>query len=147
VRVLEDAPVGRFMESVTLKTDDPGWPEIRVPINVLVKADVFVNPEQVNFGEVDKAALTRTPRLVDLQTQTFLVKRRQGPFRITDVSCDAEGVKVRQSPTDQESDVFQFDIAPDPDALKRGSLQGTIRIRTSDSRFPELVVPVTGIVR
>ena len=39
---------GRFMESVILHTDAPGNETMQVPVNVLVKTDVYANSETVD---------------------------------------------------------------------------------------------------
>ncbi|MPY89436.1 MAG: hypothetical protein GEU99_16095 [Luteitalea sp.] len=147
VRVPENAPVGRVMESLTVRTDHPERPEIIVPVNVLVKEDVYANPEEADFGGIDRAALARTPAVLDLMKQVFMVKRRQGPFQLTSVSCDIPGVKVAYSPTEKESAIFKFEVGLEPSRLMPGPLVGTISIRTSDERFPEIAVPVRGLVR
>lgn len=147
VRVPENAPVGRVMESLTVRTDHPERPEIVVPVNVLVKEDVYANPEEVDFGGIDRAALARTPAVLDLMKQVFLVKRRQGPFQLTSVSCDIPGVQVAYAPMEKESAIFKFEVGLEPSRLMPGPLVGMINIRTSDERFPEIAVPVRGVVR
>jgi hypothetical protein len=84
--------------------------------------------------------------MAPLLTQTFLVKRRQGPFSITDYSTDVQGVVITVSPGRADA-IHQFDISLAPEKLSLGALNGRIVIKTSDPRFPELVVPVRGHVR
>jgi hypothetical protein len=52
---------------------------------------------------------------------------------------------VTQSPTTR-SDVFRIDVALRSDSIRTGRVDGSIRIRTDDRRFPELIVPVRGEV-
>ncbi len=146
VVVPKGAAIGRFMEGVTLHTDAPGHETVRVPVNVLVKADVYANPEAVDFGEIDLATLNRNPARLTLLAQTFLVKRRQGPFAITEYSTDVPGLVLTTSPGQADA-VHQFSVSLAPDRLSAGPLEGQIRIKTSDSRFPEILVPVHGRVR
>ena len=49
----------------------------------------------------------------------------------------------RQGPTA----VFELKIAPIKEKLKPGRLEGTIRIRTNDPEFPELVIAVRAEIR
>ena len=146
VAVPKGTATGRFMEGVTLHTDAPNQGPIRVPVNVFVKADVYANPEEVDFGEIDLAALKRNPARLPLLTQTFLVKRRQGPFDIKTYSTDVQGVVIKASPGRADA-IHQFTVSISPDKLSVGPLEGHIRIQTSDSRFAEIVIPVHGRVR
>jgi len=41
---------------------------------------------------------------------------------------------------------FAFDVSLLKDALRPGAIDGRIRIRTNDERFPEIVVPVRGVI-
>ena len=134
------------MEGVTLHTDAPNHEAVRVPVNVLVKADVYANPEDVDFGEIDLAALKRNPARLPLFNQTFLVKRRQGPFDIKTYSTDVQGVVIKTSPGRADA-IHEFSVSISPDKLSVGPLEGHIRIQTSDSRFAEIVIPVHGRVR
>lgn len=135
---------GRFMESVTLVTDHPRYPEFRVPVNVLVKADVYVNPETVQFGRPSLATLQ--PGTMEFLTQTFMLKKRQGRLRIRSVESDVASLIITRDPPDSESDAFRFDVALSKERLARGPLNGTIRIFTDDPDFPVLTIPVTGEV-
>jgi hypothetical protein len=135
---------GRFMESVTVVTDHPRYAAVRIPVNVLVKSDVYVNPETVDFGRLTPTALRR--ETLDLLTQTFLLKKRQGTLRIHSIETDVPGLIIKRDPPDQESDVFRIDVALAKERLAKGSLNGTIRITTDDLRFSVLIVPVTGEV-
>jgi hypothetical protein len=135
---------GRFMESVTLITDHPRHPAIRIPVNVLVKSDVYVNPEAVEFGRVLFSSLQ--PGTASLLTQTFLLKKRRGNLRIKSIESDVAPLVITCDPSDRESDVFRIDVALAKDRLAKGSLNGTIRITTDDPKFPVLAVPVTGDV-
>jgi hypothetical protein len=128
---------------VDLLTDDPAHPRLRVAVNVLVKADVYVNREEVNFGQVDLARLKRNPTLLNLVTQTFLVKRREGDMAITSVESDVPFLEITRDPTER-SQIFRFDVAPGLDRIEPGRIDGSIRIRTDDPKFPELVIPVRG---
>jgi len=135
---------GRFQEQLRIHTDSPIRPVIEVPVNVLVKADVYVNPEQIDFGDLSATAI-RGPRAGGL-TQTVLVKRRQGPFEIRQATTDVPGLTIAVSPGGSQS-THQVDVRLAADALAPRSLTGTIRLLTSDPRFPRIVIPVRGRIR
>ena len=144
VRPAPDVAVGRYEESLTLKTDNPAASEITLPVHLFVKADLYADPDAVDFGAV-RLDQARTPRVADLLAETLLVKRREGSFEITSVACDLPAVAVRRL-SEGASDSFEVDVHLRPETLRPGRLEGRIRISTSDPRFPELVVPVQGEV-
>jgi len=145
VNVRSGLPPGRFREELIIFTDSPRRPAITMPVNVLVKADVYANPEVVDFGDVDAAAVERKPALRPLLTQTIIVRRRQGPFEITNASTNVPGLGLEVSPG--SAPAHRIDVSFLPGQLARRSLDGQIRLTTSDPRFPVIVIPVRGRVR
>jgi len=136
---------GRFQERLIVYTDSPARPVINVPVNIFVKADVYANPEVVDFGNVDLAAVRRNPALLPLLSQKFLVKRRQGPFEIRAASIDVPGLVVNAS-TGKE-DTHEVNVSLTPDKLVAGPMIGRVRLVTTDARFPEILVPVRGRIQ
>jgi len=138
---------GRYQEAVILHTDDPEHPRVRVPVNVLVKTDLYVNPDVADFGVIRLAELDANPGLVDLLAQKLLVKRRDGTFELRSVTCDVPALQLTRTPPDGAGQSFALDVRPERSKLKPGKLEGTMTIAASDPSFPELVVPVRGEVR
>jgi len=147
VKVGSNAPAGRHMELLTVRTDDAASPELRVPVNVLVKTDVYVNPERVDFDEVNLEQLRRDPSLADLVSVTLMVKKRAGTFTINSITSDLDALTIRRDPQQGASGSFQVDAKLEPAMLHPGELHGTIRIHTSDPAFPEFVVPVSASIQ
>jgi hypothetical protein len=148
VSVPPNASPGRFMERVVLHTSHPTRPRLVIPVNVLVKADVYANPEDVDFGQIALAQVSRQPSMQPLLTETFIVRRRQGPFAITKVASDVPWLKIARDPAAGRSEAFRFDVSLDFARLvPETKLDGTITISTDDPRFPEIKVPVRGAVR
>ena len=146
VKVPPDTSPGRYMEAVYLNTDHPVRPRLKIAINVLVKTDPFVDPDVVDFGLVSLDELVKAPQLLDLLTQKFTIKKRWGEFRIRSISSDLPFVEVTRSPAGR-SGLFQVDVGLVRERLQRGKIGGSIRILTSDKKFPRLVVPVRGEVK
>ena len=141
-------PPGRYSEAVFLYTDDPKMPRLMVPVNVLVKRDVYANPEAVDFGRVALTELADRSSVLDLLTQSFIVRKRAGKFSITTVMSDVPFVTIRRSPeAEGSSEAFRIDVALMRDRLQPGPISGSIRIRTDDKQFPELIVPIRGEIR
>ena len=147
VTVPESVPPGRYTEAVFVYGNDPKMPRYMVPVNVIVKADISVNPETVDFGHISSTEVAKSPSSLDLLRQTIIVRKRAGKFSITSVTSDASNVKVERSPDGNiSSDAFRLDVALEKAGLRPGRIEGTIRIRTDDERFPELVVPLRGVI-
>jgi len=138
-------PAGRYMDALLVETDHPRRKQLQIGVNVFVKDDLYASPEFVDFGDVSSQEL-RNPMLNKLLVQSFTLKKRRGPFTITEVSSDVTGVKIASDPAGA-SDSFRIDVSLTPALVQPGSLAGTIRIRTDDRLFPEVVIPIRGTVR
>ena len=141
-RSVNGVPAGRYEESLTLVTDKPGGNRIDLPVHLWVKPDLYANPENVDFGTLRVEEVQRSDVTASL-TQTFFLKRRGDAFRITAIVCDSSAVDVTQSPAGP-SNSFQIDVRLRAEALRRGSLDGKIRVMTTDPAFPEVVIPLSG---
>jgi hypothetical protein len=147
VRVASDVPPGRYMESATVLTDHAERPRLTVSVNVLVKSDLYANPEAVDFGTVTLTDIDRSPRQLELLTQTVMLRRRQGTFEIKSVQSSIPAVKVVHEPAKGSSESFRLDVSLVRSKLQPGPLEGSIRILTTAEDFPEVVVKVSGTVR
>jgi hypothetical protein len=146
VTVPSTASVGRFMESVSLVTNNATVPRVTVAVNVLVKNHLYVNPERVELGRIRIAELTSNPGVVQLLTQKLIVRKRAGDFAITSLSSDVGAVKVTVS-TQGRAEAFEIEVSVIQNRLVPGRLAGAIRIETDDKEFPLLQVPIVGEVR
>jgi hypothetical protein len=140
VKVPQETPPGRYRETLDVHTDQPWRSPIKIAVNVIVKTELYFFPDSVDFGTVSLADLARTPSLIESITQTVLVKKRQGDFEIKSVTSDLPFFRIRQGPAGR-SGTFRIDVSLDRDKLRPGKMQGSLRVRTDDTEFPELVVP------
>ena len=148
VTVPATVPPGRYSEAVFLYTDDPKMPRIMVPVNVIVKPDVYANPETLDFGRVALKELAHNSSVLELLTQSFIVRKRAGTFSITAVTSDLPFVTIQRSPEgDGKGEAFRIDVALMKDRLQPGPISGSIRILTDDKQFPELIVSVRGKIQ
>ena len=146
VQVPAGVPPGRYQEAVYIDTDHPRRPRIPIAVHVLVKRDVYANPEEVDFGMVSLDELAQAPSLLELLTQTVLIKKREGVFGIKAVASDLGLLRIRRSP-DGRSAAFRIDVGLDRQRLRPGPITGSIRVATDDDAFPEVVIPVRGELR
>ena len=130
------APVGRLQDILMVLTDNARFPVIRIPVNLLVKDDVYVNPESVDFGQITAAS----------GPETFLLKTRRGPINIVSVTSDLPYLRVTHTDSDAAS-THRFRVELESFDLKPGPFLGNIFIKTDDPSFPELKVPVHGEIR
>lgn len=146
VRVSPGTERGRFQEGLIVHTNQPTRPEVPIAVNVLVKPDLYASPEVIDFGQVNLEELRQTPALREVLTQVVGIKRRRGPFVVKSVETDVSGLDVEVSPSGP-TDIFRMDVTLIPERIERGVVNGTIRLRTDDAIFPEVIVPVRGEVR
>ncbi len=146
VRVVPGTPAGWYEETLVIEATTPEVKVFRIPVHLFVKPDLYANPDVVDFGEISLEQIGSSPGILDLLKQTILVKSRRDPFSIVSVVCDLPAVTVRQTPSGPDR-TFRIDVSLNQDRLQRGPLRGSIVVRTSDSEFPELRIPVRGDAR
>ena len=145
VTIPADTPIGRYRESLLVHTDDPELQRIHLEINALVKADVFISPEIVDFGRVSRARIQSNPEVLEFLTQTIVINRRAGEMSINAVKTDIPFIWVKQEP-ESRSDAFRIDIGLSAETLVNGRFDGQIILSTDDAGFSELKILVQGEV-
>jgi Protein of unknown function (DUF1573) len=151
VKVIPAASVGRSLENLLLFTNNPEFQEIKVPVNVFIKGDVYHVPDLVNFVKFTLASLNKalknSPQKNKLLTQTILVKRKPGrgkDFKIK-VQHDIPFIKILKTP-DSGSETYRLDITPIIEKMKPAKIDTFIKVKTNDKEVPELKIPVVGEV-
>jgi hypothetical protein len=82
-----DAPVGKWYTDVWLKTNNPGMPQIRVPLTVEIESALSINPETVALGQVKTQS----------ESERRVILRGVKPFKITKVLGTDNQILVRDS--------------------------------------------------
>lgn len=136
VELKPGAPAGRSRDVVLVLTDHPRFPVIRVPVNLFVKHDVYINPDSVDFGEI---------AIKDDNQETFLLTTRRGKIKILAVVCDLPFLKVTTTDSDAAAATHEFRVELNGE-VAAGPFSGSILIRTDDPSFPELKTVVQGEV-
>jgi len=135
VQLKDAARGGRSRDVVLLHTDHPRFPVIRIPVNLFVKEDVYINPESVDFGQI--TAESWSP-------ETLLLNSRHGPIKVISVTSSLSFLKVTgNGPDAAPTQEFRVEIEGEPAA---GPFFGTIHIATDDPSFPIVDAPVHGEV-
>ena len=147
VRVAPGVPVGKYDETLVIEVSSPSARDLRLPVHLFVKPDLYANPDVVDFGEVSLNQTGEPGRIHDLLNQTVLVTSRRDQFSIVSIVCDLPAVTVRQTPSAGTNRTFQVDVSLNQARLERGPLRGSIVVRTSDPDLQELRIPIQGDVR
>jgi len=139
-------PPGRYDETLRLVSDSPAIGTVDLPVHVYVKADLYANPDDLDFGDVPLERARRQPGGAPFLSQTFFVKSRDRAFRVAGIRSDVAALDLRVAPAGGASGSFQIDAGLRPAALARGPFAGTITIETDDPDFKTLTVRVRGNV-
>jgi hypothetical protein len=144
VTIPRDLAPGYYSGTVYVNTNSAGYARIGIPINILVRNEIYTFPLVINFRSVSLAQIDANPAAaVDLE-QWILVKKRAGKFTIKSIRSDVPGLKITQTP-DGASSAFRVDVALA--RLQPGSLDGKIHVLTDDPAVPEVIVPVSGEIK
>jgi len=145
-RIASGALPGRYDEELSLSTGDPEIGSLTIPVHLFVKAELYANPDVVDFGQVSADQLRNNPAIRSFLTQTFLLKKREGNFEITKIASDVPGIEISQDPAHQESSTYRIDVALNPQKIRLGKLEGWVEIETTAEGFRRIKVPVRGDV-
>jgi hypothetical protein len=146
VTIPRDLGPGYYTGTVYVNTDSADYARIGIPINIVVKNEIYTFPLGINFGSISLAQIDSNPAAAADLEQWVLVKKRAGNFGIKSIRSDVPGLKITQAP-EGESNTFRVDVALSKWHLQPGSLDGKIRVLTDDPAVPEVIVPVSGEIR
>jgi hypothetical protein len=135
---------GRYEETLKIRSDDPAIGQLDFAVHVFIKADVYTNPDEIDFGEIPLSRIRQQPGALGFLEQFILLKKREGTFRLRSIRSDVAALALRATPASSESGTFRIDAGLRPEGLQPGTLEGTIWIETDDPEFPRLTVQVRG---
>ena len=133
------APAGRYEAAVTVATDRPDQPAVKVPVRALVEGLVSARPERVWFGTLEAGSLDAATR-----RRQVLVRRHRGTgFRVLSAETDLPWLTVEVEPQ-EEGKSFLVNVSIDREKVRKGEIRGTLTVRTNDPAFPRLELPIQG---
>jgi hypothetical protein len=109
--------VGKWYTDVWLKTNNPGMPQIRVPLTVEIESALSISPEMVTLG----------PMKVQAESERRIIVRGIKPFKITQVLGTDNQLSVRDN-TPQAKPVHVLTVKLKPN--QAGELNRTLRVLT-----------------
>jgi len=145
VTIPHDLAPGYYGGTIDLNTDNPEYAHVRVPVNIVVRNEIYTFPLGINFGSISLAQINSNRDASDLE-QWVLVKKRTGKFKITSIRSEVAAIQFTQSPQG-ESNTFRITATLARDGVRPGPLAGDIRVTTDDPATPELTIPVSGNIR
>jgi hypothetical protein len=144
MRVPKGLEPGRYLDAVEIDTDHPRLAQVRVGVNLLVKDELFLNPEVIDFGQLSLQQVS-TSASAALFAQSSTLRKRKGLLAITSIATDVPSLRIDRSPAGP-GHTFGLTISIDPKRARPGSLEGTIRVHTDDKEFPLIELPVRGSI-
>lgn len=136
-----DSPVGPLRNHVLVTTDHPKQKTVKIPVSGFVRPRQHITPEEMNFGQLQGAAL---PAQRTFSFTNFITK----PIELTSVETGFEAIKaeVRSSANETEKGYrFKLVLTIGPE-MPKGSFDGTVKIHTTDTQNPVIELPITGTV-
>lgn len=130
--------IGQLSETITVFSNDPDQPEIPLKVVGMVRADYALDPEFLNFGEVERSLFpVKTIRFIDVADGTLELKRVQASeeYLYTHTSV------LKDDPL--KGYLIQVTVNPDAPA---GPFFEPITLHTNLKRRPRIDIPVTGHV-
>ncbi len=128
--------VGRLVETIHVRTNDPDEPEVRLQVGGVVSPGVVCTPSKVRFGTIRKGTMaTKKIRVLN--------RRKDSQLAISELGSPADFFsveKVKLSKDEYEVLITLASSAP------LGVLDSTARILTNDRNWPVLEVPISGEV-
>jgi len=138
ITVTPDAPEGLLNAPVRIATGVPQQPTIEIPISGVVRARVSVTPVMVNFGnfQAGKEPITRNIIVTNNKPGT--------PVKVTRAEVSVAGFITDVVPT-QEGISYTV-VVKASDKVKKGALDGTVKVFTTDKEKPMIELPLRGEV-
>jgi hypothetical protein len=132
-----DMPLGRFNETLTLRTTSPREPVMTLPVFGSVEGDVVVLPPQVTFGVTRGGSAP--------ERELYIRNRGVRPVVVTRIIVP-ENVATYSLAAVQEGVEYRLTVRL-RDGLPPGKVEGAVEIFTDHPEEGRLVVPLYAIVR
>jgi len=137
VELDRDVPLGRFNETLTLRTTSPHEPVLRIPVLGSVEGDVVVLPPQVTFGVMHGAA--------GAERELWIRNRGARPVSVTKVVVPEKYATYELIPV-HEGEEYRLVIHL-RDGLAPGKIESSVEIFTDHPDEKHLVIPLYAIIK
>lgn len=136
--VRQDMPAGTHEEMLSIFTDDPGYPELRVPVTVVMRPRSAVSPTP--------AAVSLTvPRGQPAPTRSVLLRAEaEGEVVVDRIEVDNPALSCRWAAGPGKLATLRVSV---DEARVTDVLRGTVRVHVSKPVATTLAIPVLATVR
>lgn len=140
VELTPDAPVGALKDYVEVETDHPKQKILKLPISGFVRPRQHITPVDIDFGELEGAALP-------LQRSLHFTNFATDGIEVTKIETGLAGVSLTAKPNDKEPGhrlLLTLTLSPE---MAKGDFATNIKIYTTDKQKPFMVLPIKGSVK
>ncbi|MEM7480522.1 MAG: DUF1573 domain-containing protein [Acidobacteriota bacterium] len=130
----DKAPVGTLADYVTIHTNHPDQPILKVPVSGFVRPMIAITPKEADFGDIAIAEQNEASMVI----RSFANEE----IELTSAETNVPGVDLKITPI-EEGRRFSLEVTLSPD-MPKGDFEGTIQIRTDSERKPMIEVPLRG---
>jgi hypothetical protein len=138
VTIAENAPLGEHNETIVLATNDPLYPELRVPVKVSKKspAKVKLDPEGIYM---DSQSMRFMPRSSYYRHELYLRRADGKPLKIEHCEIDNGNIPISWS---KDSGATAMVTVKLPDSLRNEVGNATLKIILAEPAGETTIVPV-----
>jgi hypothetical protein len=136
--VTSDAPEGLLNAPIRIATGISQQPTIEIPVSGIVRPRVSVTPVMVNFGNFTAGKDPITRNIVVTNNKPGV------PVRVMKAEVSVPGFLTDVVPT--QEGVSYTVVVKASDRVKKGTLQGTVKLFTSDKEKSVIELPLRGEV-
>jgi hypothetical protein len=138
VTMSAEAPVGPVNAQLILHTDHPKAKKVPVRVFGVVRALIHVTPSQIQFGSVE-AKVKPGRNVIVVNNQEGKAVKVTGA-EVNDPAFAADVLTI------EDGQRYQVTVSVQPEA-DPGSRDAVLSIATTDSEFPQLMVPVRANIK
>jgi hypothetical protein len=138
INVLPDAPEGLLNAPIRVATGVSQQPTIEIPVSGIVRPRVSVTPVTVNFGNFTAGKDPITRNIIVTNNKPAV------PVKVTRAEVSVPGFFTDVVPT--QDGVSYTVVVKASAAVKKGALDGTVKLFTSDKERAVIEIPLRGEV-
>jgi len=138
INVMPDAPEGLLNAPIRVATGVSQQPTIEIPVSGIVRPRVSVTPVTVNFGNFTAGKDPITRNIIVTNNKPAV------PVKVTRAEVSIPGFITDVVPT--QDGVSYTVVVKASGAVKKGALDGTVKLFTSDKERAVIEIPLRGEV-
>jgi hypothetical protein len=136
--VTPDAPEGLLNAPIRIATGVAQQPTVEIPVSGIVRPRVSVTPVTVNFGNFTAGKDPITRNIIVTNNKPAV------PVKVVRAEVSVPGFVTDVVPT--QEGVSYTVVVKASGAVKKGALDGTVKLFTSDKERPVIEIPLRGEV-